>query len=276
MKELFTIGEIAGLFGMNVRTLRYYDETGILIPEYTDQKTGYRYYSTKQFERLNTIKYLRALDMPLEKIKCFFENKDIDTMARLLREQQRVTRQKIENLRRIDRKIESRLNMLEDSAHSVLNRITEVRFPERKAAFLRKEIPVGDDLEYPIRELEQMHHLEALMFLGKVGVSIREEDLRRQEFGRFSGIFVFVEEEDNFEGDVFQLKESDYAVLRFSGTHTGADEYYKKLLEYLGGHGYRLNGNSVEVTLVDSGITAEEDKFVTELQVPFLAAGDEI
>ena len=271
MKELFTIGEMAGLFGMNVRTLRYYDETGILTPEHTDNKTGYRYYSTKQFERLNTIKYLRALDMPLEKIRSFFENKDIGTMERLLREQQEETRKKIDKLKRIDRKIESRLQMLQASARSARDQISEIHIPERKVAYLRKEIPVVDDLEYPIRELERMHHMESLMFLGKVGVSIREEDLKRKEFSRFSGIFVFVEEEDNFKGEVFKLKESDYAVIRFTGTHTGADQYYKKLLDYLEEKGYRLNGASVEVTLTDSGITADEDQFLTELQIPYRA-----
>ena len=64
-KELFTIGEIGKLFHMNIRTLRYYDAAGLLKPEKTDPDTGYRYYSTKQFERLNTIKYLRALDLSL-------------------------------------------------------------------------------------------------------------------------------------------------------------------------------------------------------------------
>lgn len=40
MKELFTIGEMAKLFGVNIRTLRYYDEIGILCPETTDPDSG--------------------------------------------------------------------------------------------------------------------------------------------------------------------------------------------------------------------------------------------
>ena len=80
MNKLFTIGEMAKLFGINAKTLRYYDEIGLIRPEHTDPMTGYRYYSTGQFERLNTIKYLRALDMPLAKIMRFFENKDIGQM----------------------------------------------------------------------------------------------------------------------------------------------------------------------------------------------------
>ena len=95
MKNLFTIGEMADLFGINIRTLRYYDEIGILHPETADPDTGYRYYSTRQFERLNTIKYLRALGVSLKKIALFFENRDVDIMLDLLKEQKAETQAKI-------------------------------------------------------------------------------------------------------------------------------------------------------------------------------------
>ena len=35
--------------------------------------SGYRYYGTEQFEALNTIRYLRALDMPLPEIEDFLK-----------------------------------------------------------------------------------------------------------------------------------------------------------------------------------------------------------
>ncbi len=57
MQDLFTIGEMARLFEINIRTLRYYDDINLLKPEFIDSNSKYRYYSTKQFERLNTIKY---------------------------------------------------------------------------------------------------------------------------------------------------------------------------------------------------------------------------
>ncbi|MFQ7584208.1 MAG: MerR family transcriptional regulator, partial [[Clostridium] symbiosum] len=92
MKELFTIGEMAKLFGVNIRTLRYYDEIGILCPETTDPDSGYRYYSTRQFERMNSIKYLRALDMPLKSIALFFEQRDVRSLQFLMEEQKLETR----------------------------------------------------------------------------------------------------------------------------------------------------------------------------------------
>ena len=122
-QQLFTIGEIAKLFDINIRTLRYYDGAGLLKPERTDETTGYRYYSTKQFERLNAIKYLRALDMPIERILRFFENKDTDTLMALLKEQQEETRLQQERLEQISRKLQRRISQLSDALESRLEEI---------------------------------------------------------------------------------------------------------------------------------------------------------
>ena len=62
--KLFRIREMAKLFHMSMSTLRHYENIGLLKPEKVDQKNGYRYYSVRQFEALNTVRYLRALDMP--------------------------------------------------------------------------------------------------------------------------------------------------------------------------------------------------------------------
>ena len=100
MKELFTIGEMAELFQINIRTLRYYDDIGLLRPETVNPETGYRYYSTKQFERLNTIKYLRTLNMPLEKMKQFFQNRDARVMEQILEDQLFTTREQLAQLQK--------------------------------------------------------------------------------------------------------------------------------------------------------------------------------
>ena len=67
-KKLFQIGDVARMFHISVGSLRHYEKAGLLKPEYTDSETGYRYYSIRQFEVLNTIRYLRVLDMPLNEI----------------------------------------------------------------------------------------------------------------------------------------------------------------------------------------------------------------
>ena len=267
-KELFTIGEIGKLFHMNIRTLRYYDAAGLLKPEKTDPDTGYRYYSTKQFERLNTIKYLRALDMPIERIIRFFENKDTDTLMELLKEQQEEIRLHRERLDRIARKLERRISQLNDALDSRLDEIRAVHLPRRQIAFLRREIPLEEDLEYPLRELERRNDLNAVMFLGKVGVSVSREQLLRRQFDGFSEIFVVLEQEDGYEGAEEFLEENDYLLIRYSGTHKDAGTYYEKLLANMKEHRLDCCGDSVEITLIDSGFTNDTEKYITELQIP--------
>lgn len=63
--NLFSIEEGSKLFHISVSSLHHYENVGLLTPEYTSPDTGYRYYGTEQFEVLNTIRYLRALGMPL-------------------------------------------------------------------------------------------------------------------------------------------------------------------------------------------------------------------
>lgn len=268
MKDFFTIGEIAALFSINIRTLRYYDEYGILKPEKTDPQTGYRYYSTRQFERLNTIKYLRALDMPLEKIRLFFENRDTQVLRMLLQEQKEETQAQLEVLKKIEKKLEHRLSQLDDAEFGKTDVNSQTEYPPRRVAFLKKEIRPDEDLEYPIRELDQKIGLESMIFLGKVGLSIDQSHLLAGQFEAYDGIFVFVEQEDLFQGEERLLPGGEYVTVRFSGTHQNAAEHYRKLFLYMEENGLTCAGDSVEVTLIDAGFTDDESKYVTELQVP--------
>lgn len=62
------IHELAKLSGITTRTLRYYDEIGLLIPE-KRRDTGYRIYHQQHIDRLQQILFYRELDMPLDQIK---------------------------------------------------------------------------------------------------------------------------------------------------------------------------------------------------------------
>lgn len=71
-KIKFKIGEFSRLNRVTVKTLRYYEEIGLLVPYETDEWTGYRYYSVEQFQQVNTIIYLKHLGFSLEEIRDLF------------------------------------------------------------------------------------------------------------------------------------------------------------------------------------------------------------
>ena len=75
MKHGFTISEFAKLRNININSLRYYEKLGVLIPAYTDPKTGYRYYTPDQLPVLDMILLCISLDIPLKQLS---EYKDGD------------------------------------------------------------------------------------------------------------------------------------------------------------------------------------------------------
>ncbi|MGN1140194.1 MAG: MerR family transcriptional regulator [Oliverpabstia sp.] len=266
---LFRIGEVSKLFHVSISILRHYDKIGLLKPEYTDPDTGYRYYSTRQFECLNTIRYLRALDMPLEKISVFLQNRNIESIHNLLMEQQREVKQRRHELTLIERKIEKRLQQLDDALFSQLNVIIPTHNPPRRLTAIRRELSPSSylDLEYSIRELEQFED-NSVTFLGKVGVGISADHLVNHRYRPYDIVFILLDEEDEFKGKTILLPEENCLSIRFQGGHEKASEYYEKLMNHIENNNYSVTGFSKEITMIDYGLTNDVTRFVTEIQIP--------
>ena len=63
------IGEFSKMMQTTVKTLRHYEQKGLLLPHEVDEWTGYRYYSIDQMQRLQNIRDLQRLGFSLEEIK---------------------------------------------------------------------------------------------------------------------------------------------------------------------------------------------------------------
>ncbi len=265
---LFSIGQMAKLFDMNIRTLRYYDQIDLLKPEFVNEDTGYRYYSSAQFERLNTIRYLRALDVPIERIATFFEGRDVELMRGIFEEQLERVGKKKRELARIERKIRGRIAQIDDAVEGVLDSPGIRNVPERRVVRLMESFEPTADLEPLIRDLGRKSNLNDAIFLGKVGVSVSSEDLKARSFSRLSGVFIVIERADSHAGSVERIAGGPFACTRFRGTHAEAAEHYAKLVDFIEESGFVLAGDSVETTLIDAGMTSDESRYVTELQIP--------
>lgn len=76
------VKEVADLVGISVRTLHYYDEIGLLVPEETTE-SGYRVYSDKNLETLQQILFFKELGFPLSKIKAIINSPSFDRQKAL-------------------------------------------------------------------------------------------------------------------------------------------------------------------------------------------------
>lgn len=267
--ELFQIGDVAKMFHLSVGSLRHYEKSGLLQPEYIDRETGYRYYSTRQFECLNTIRYLRVLDMPLPQIADFLKNRDIDKIREMLCQQRETVIRKQKDLQIIERKIDNRLRQLEDALSSEFNVVNLIQTGTRRIAWIRNNLCINSylDLETSIRQLEEQQQ-DAVAFLGKVGVGITRENLLQKQYGRYDMVFLILDEEDSYHGTVAELPKETCVSIRFCGSHSEAPVYYQKLDDFIVKHKLTITGFSREITMIDYGITNDTSQFVTEIQIP--------
>jgi DNA-binding transcriptional MerR regulator len=83
----WTVGEVAGLAGVSVRTLHHYDTIGLLRPG-DRSATGYRRYGAAELERLQQIMLYRSLGFPLEEIAKLLDEPGSDPVAQLRRQHQ--------------------------------------------------------------------------------------------------------------------------------------------------------------------------------------------
>ena len=272
-KKLFQIGDVARMFHISTGSLRHYEQAGLLKPEYIDQDTGYRYYSVRQFEILNTIRYLRALDMPLEQIDDFLKNRDIDVIEDKLMKQKELVARKQRELAIIEQKIEHRLDQLRDAMNSELDVIQLKKVSSCRIVWLKDSLRPKSylDLEYAIRRLEE-NQTESVVFLGKVGVGISKENLLAGRFDQYDSVFLVLDAEDSYKGTVEQHPEELCVSMCFCGSHKEAGAHYEKMMEYIEKHEMEVTGFSREITMIDYGITNNTDKFVTEILIPIKCA----
>lgn len=268
-KELFQIGDVAKMFNISVSTLRHYEKIGLLLPEYIDKKTGYRYYGTCQFECLNAIRYLRVLGTPLCRISEFLKNRNLNNIQNILKQQKDEIKKKQKELEIIEKKIDNRLCQLDDAVNSELDKIKISKIPKRRIAWIKHNFAIETylDLEMPMRRLEKCQR-EAVVFLGKVGVGISEQNLKKGNFSTYDRVFLILDDEDNYEGETINFSETLTASVRFCGSHKEAGAYYRKLVDFIDSNNMQISGFSSEITMIDYGYTNETDKFVTEIQIP--------
>ncbi|HEY9856111.1 MAG TPA: MerR family transcriptional regulator [Stenomitos sp.] len=164
---LFRIGEFSQLGQVSVRTLRHYDELGLLKPSHVDAATDYRYYQADQLPRLNRILALKDLGLSLEQIATLL---DVDLPAERLRslletKQQELARQLAEDRARLAR-VEARLRQIEQEGQLPAYEVVLKSQPSLRIASLRGVIPTLAAMETDrcvlYRELYEKVHASGL------------------------------------------------------------------------------------------------------------------
>ncbi|MFP4378008.1 MAG: MerR family transcriptional regulator [Spirochaetales bacterium] len=80
---MLKIGEFAAIARVTVRTLRHYEDVGLIVPDRVDAESGYRYFVLEQLPRVHRIVALRELGMPLADIREILDGRVEEQMLSL-------------------------------------------------------------------------------------------------------------------------------------------------------------------------------------------------
>ncbi len=107
MKKYFSVGEAAKAVHTTSETLRHYDRIGLVKPGKKDEWTGYRYYTEQDIVRLNTVRALQLMDLPLREIKKVLEYDDLEKIVDFLAQTEKKADEKIAALQYSKLKIQA-------------------------------------------------------------------------------------------------------------------------------------------------------------------------
>ena len=174
------IGEFAQACDTKISVLHHYDKEGVLIPDYIDPITGYRYYKAEQIETFEKIKLFSRVGFSLKEIRDMLPR--IDDTEYLLK----CIEKKKEELDNIQKYLSEVKNMLIDKENKILYEIIELN----DSLEIRTTIPADSN---------EIHKI----------IEFLEKEIAQMDCQRISNFRTYGEKDDNrikVGADILKLK----------------------------------------------------------------------
>ncbi|MDR3576701.1 MAG: MerR family transcriptional regulator [Anaerolineaceae bacterium] len=279
---MFKIGEFSRISQVSVKTLRYYDEIGLLKPSQTDPFSSYRYYTADQMSRLNKILALKDLGLTLEQIaQLMKEDLPPPQLRGMLRLKQIEIQQRLEEEQtRLDR-VETRLRQIETednmSAYEIVIKKLEPQLVctiHDTAATYSSQGPLWRELAIFLSKQNARACAPSLTIY--YDTEYREQDI---DLEVATPISVLLKSEGRVT--VREMSGCTMAYLIHQGSYDTINQAYQAIITWIEANGYRISGPNREIylqcpnngysdpTAYNSQIISDPNAFVTEIQFPF-------
>lgn len=182
MKKLFSIGEVAKIKDITIKTLRYYHKVGILIPSYIDDTTGYRYYLLEQFIHIDIIKGCRELGTSIDELQRIFKKAKTENLIEFLNLKKKEALKNISKMNEIIKTIDDINENVKYSKEILEEKKIKIKhFKKRYLATV---------------QCDNIEGLNELMYYSKLDKLIRDNNLSKTIE---SGVLTFINNKDNIK-----------------------------------------------------------------------------
>lgn len=284
IKERYSIGEIAILTDVSVRTLRFYDQKDLVKPEERDINTGYRYYSKRQLLQILIIKQLKPLGFTLDEIKNALYQNDLHLYRQNLTERRESIVEEIKNLEtqlrianNVSQKILAGINILqtyEKVGNSELRNdyvVKTLTFPQKCVIFTRYlcKYNVANPFFERHAELLKIRDRYNLHSSGPL-LAIFHDHFTTQFFSNTCDLEVLlpVISDVNNCPNIKEFGDFFAATTIHVGKYKDLLQAYFALSEWIDVNDYIASDPPIEQYIVDPTDMALEEDFITEIIWP--------
>lgn len=268
---MFKIGEFSRLAQVPIKTLRYYDEVGLLKPAQVDRFTDYRYYSADQLARLNRILAFKDLGFSLDEIaRLLDENVSPEQLRGMLRIKRAEIRERVEEEQARLARVEARLRIIEQESQMSDYDIIIKKVPAQRVVSIRAIVPAYDQQDPLWQELYGYIVPQGIKFTTPSFTLYHDENYRETE--------PDIEICQPFEGNLQKnarvtIREipavAQMACVVHHGSFDTLSAAYQALTTWIDKNGFRVIGPGRDVYLHMSQTARLDDpSYVTEVQFP--------
>lgn len=266
---MFKIGDFSKLSQVSSKTLRYYDDIGLLKPAQVDRFSGYRYYTVDQLPRLNRIVALKELGFSLDQIaQLLDENISLDQLQGMLRMKQAEIERHIADEHQRLLRIQARLQQIEReskaSAYDVVIRQVEAM----TIASIRDRIPDYSQVGYLFQLLFAILGEQQIQATGSPFVLYHDGEYC-EDNPDVEACVVVERTGTTHERITFSsLPAIQAATTIHTGHYTTLSAAYGTLMNWIGLNDYDIIVPNREIFLRGPAPDRSPEMYVTEIQFP--------
>ncbi len=267
--KYYQVGEVSKICHIPIRTLHYYNDIGLLIPDKVNEESGYRYYSHNQLQMINVIKFYKEAGFSLQEIKKLIKREDVVYNQQKIEQRCEEIDRRIGELMTLKNKL--RYFQWEGTKSFHEGKVVFKDIPFQYVVFLRYKAACNEE-QFILRfvELRRLVEEQGLYMTGPI-MAIYYDDYRQFDYEQAdievcATIVKPLEENPNIRvWGGFKA-----ATLLHYGSYKSEPISYQKLFDAMAEKGYSYKGQAIEKYIVDATITLDEENYVTELIIPLL------
>jgi DNA-binding transcriptional MerR regulator len=261
---MLKIGDFSRLSQVPVKTLRYYDEMGLLSPVHVDTATGYRYYAVDQLSRLNRILVFKDLGFSLAEIADLMKREvPVDQIRDLLRVKRTALEQRVQEERARLARLEARIAQLDCDGNQVRYDVVLKRIEPRLVASIRDTVRAYSGANELFDEVER--YLGRHDSAGDRG-AVWHTCLRSgRAIDCEALVFLRNRVPSSSRIAVYELPATTMACVVHRGPDDETENAYRAARSWIAASGYSVVGPNRELYLYENARTGES---VLEIQLP--------